>query len=118
MVVLNAHILYQKSGGVNARLSFILNLVEKLIEKYNKEKVQKRKGRPSLGDTPLRLTARHFMTRIPPTPKKEYPKRKCHVCTARGVRKETSHHCVECDKALCIVPCFQIYHTVLNYQTK
>ena len=117
MVVLNAHILYQKSGGVNARLPFILNLVEKLIEKY-KEKVQKRKGRPSLGDTTLRLTARHFMTRIPPTPKKEYPKRKCHVCTARGVRKETSHHCVECDKALCIVPCFQIYHTVLNYQTK
>ena len=116
MAVLNAHILYKKHDGANHRLAFILQLVERIIEKYKTERVENRKGRPSLYDTPVRLTARHFMRRIPPTPKKEYPQKKCHVCAANGIRKDTSYMCSDCDKALCITPCFETYHSVLNYK--
>ena len=107
---------YKKHDGANHRLAFILQLVERIIEKYKTERVENRKGRPSLYDTPVRLTARHFMRRIPPTPKKEYPQKKCHVCAANGIRKDTSYMCSDCDKALCITPCFETYHSVLNYK--
>ena len=35
MVILNAHILFKKSGGKDSRLAFILNLVDRLVETYN-----------------------------------------------------------------------------------
>lgn len=114
MSVLNAHILYKKMGGSMPRLGFILSLVDRLVGKYRVH-TEKRLGRPSLTDTPLRLSERHFLRRIPPTPKKEYPQRKCHVCHAKGSRRDTSYMCVKCDKGLCITPCFETYHTELRY---
>ena len=28
-----------------------------------------------------------------------------------GLRKETSYECRRCDVALCVIPCFEVYHT-------
>ena len=30
--------------------------------------------------------------------------------------KRTSNWCEECHKALCVVPCFKIYHTQIDYK--
>ena len=38
-------------------------------------------------------------------------KLRCVVCAAAGVRKRSIYYCVECDKNLCVTPCFHIYHT-------
>ncbi|XP_064643589.1 piggyBac transposable element-derived protein 4-like [Lineus longissimus] len=114
MAVLNAHILFKKMGGTSPRLSFILSLVDRLVGKYKVQQREKRAGRPSHSDTPLRLTERHFLTRIPPTPKEEYPQRKCHVCLSKGTRRDTRYMGNKCDKALCITPCFEIYLTSLS----
>ena len=60
MAVLNAHILFKKSEEKDSRLAFILNLIDRLVETYNRKKQKSFRGRRSLTDTPLRLTARHF----------------------------------------------------------
>ena len=115
MAVLNAHILYKKRSRRQSRLNFILSLLDCVVEKYNHEKAQIRKGRRSHTDTPLCLTACHFLSYIPSTPKRKYPGRRCQVCAAKGMRKESIYFCRECDMPLCVVPCFKIYHSISKY---
>lgn len=69
---------------------------------------------------PSRLSERHF-------PKKfqacgsttALTRRRCVVCSRSvlkpRVRKETRYECRDCKKALCIVPCFEEYHSLLNF---
>lgn len=76
-------------------------------------------GRPSK-ENPLRLTARHFPQRVPPTAGQgNRTQRRCHVCAntsrRRRCRKDTRYMCIECDRALCVEPCFQEYHTLKNF---
>lgn len=63
---------------------------------------------------PARLTERHFPRLIPPT-QKQRPTRTCIVCRRRNVRKETRYTCVDCNVCLCIIPCFESYHTQLEF---
>jgi len=37
----------------------------------------------------------------------------CHLCS-RGQRKRTVYKCTRCDVGLCMVPCFEEYHTKVN----
>lgn len=59
---------------------------------------------------PLRLTERHFPDRK--NQERGRKKSKCVVCNLNGIRKDVIYECRECDKALCVVPCFRLYHTV------
>ena len=75
-------------------------------------------GRPAgSGDAPTRLTERHFPVYIPPTSTMASPQRECRVCGAskkdgKRIRKQTRYMCASCGGiALCVVPCFQRYHT-------
>ncbi|EEC15183.1 hypothetical protein IscW_ISCW010545, partial [Ixodes scapularis] len=58
-----------------------------------------RKGRPSDGDDPTRLTARHFMSVIPPLPQKQTPQEYA-MCAprARLAKRSAKNHatCVQC----------------------
>ena len=114
MATFNAYLLYKKCGGEWSRLKFILILVDRLIETY-KGGAQRESRRPSLEQSPLRLTDRHFPEEIPPTSCNSKPQRRCHVCYTNKQRKQTHFMCKECDKALCVSPCFKIYHTKKNY---
>ena len=61
---------------------------------------------------PLRLTERHF-----PDQKNQQTgrkKSKCVVCNMNGIRREVIYECRPSDKALCVVPCFKLYHTIKN----
>ena len=108
MATFNACILF-KTGGKRSRLDFLYKLVDRILEQYFAEKVPKRKGRPSLGDTPLCLNTRHFPSYIPLIPKKENPMRRCHVCVSTNRRKDKSFMYSECDKSLCVMSCFETY---------
>jgi hypothetical protein len=62
----------------------------------------------------VRLTQKHFPTTIPPTATKHNPFRRCKICRVQqGIRKETHYYCASCPAkpALCVDPCFRIYHT-------
>ncbi|KAJ8965446.1 hypothetical protein NQ314_004136 [Rhamnusium bicolor] len=69
---------------------------------------------------PSGLSGRHFPEYIPETEKKVNPTRQCGVCSrmrdARGkkIRRESRYWCPQCEVALCVTPCFHIYHTVTN----
>ena len=46
----------------------------------------------------------------------------CFVCSKIPGKilkgKRTSYWCEDCHKALCVVPCFKIYHTQIDYMQK
>ncbi|MPC35788.1 PiggyBac transposable element-derived protein 4 [Portunus trituberculatus] len=70
-------------------------------------------------DLPPRLTERHFPRSFPPTPQNKTPQRKCYVCfyssRHRKKRTQTRFLCRKCAVPLCIEPCFEEYHTLLNF---
>lgn len=113
----NAYILFCENAASTITFAdFKRRVVSQLIEEHHTEK--SKQGRPT-GDNPLRLTARHFIQMLPPTTKGSRTQRRCHVCanTTRRQkrRKETRYMCVECNKALCVEPCFEDYHTLTMY---
>ena len=69
-----------------------------------------------------RLCEWHFPSHIPKREgrKREKPSRCCCICSKipgeilKG--KRTSYWCEDCGKALCVVPCFKIYHTQTDYK--
>lgn len=82
--------------------------------------MNQRQANPGRGESreaqvqnPLSLTKHHF-----PDQKKQHlekKKRKCVFCNINYIRREVIYKCRDCDKALCVVPCFKIYHTVKDF---
>ena len=111
--IYNAYVLYKLKKNINLRLAtYQLEVIREIIEKYGSQ-VRSSIGRlPS--DSAVRLTARHFLSRIPSTDTQANPRRKCFVCTntVRRVksRRDTSYECVGCDVGLCLTDCFEDYH--------
>ena len=112
VVCLNAFIIYRKKGGTFSRLRFLLTLGESLSSMGGLVEPATR-GRPSKSPKPSRLLGRCFPDVVPGTSKKK-PTRRCVICCANGKRKESSYWCPDCEKALCVVPCFRVYHTDKN----
>lgn len=113
--IFNSFILYQKNGGKRDNLDYRMCLVERLVESYNSGMSSSKRGRPSATPSPLRLTERHFPKICPATEKKKNASRMCVVCSKNKKRKESRYECQDCNVGLCIVPCFEIFHTKLNY---
>ena len=67
-----------------------------------------------------RLFQRHFTRNIPAEEgrKRKIPTRCCFVCIKLPGLKgnRSSFWCEDCGNALCISPCFQMYHTHLDYK--
>jgi hypothetical protein len=112
--VLNAYILFKNIRQQHLQLSkFKLEVIRGLVTKYGSNK-------PHIGRAltahPLRLTARHFPSLIPPNESSEAPRRRCYVCgnTERRAkqRSDTRYQCLECDVGLCITDCFKDFHTL------
>nr|CAH7735314.1 unnamed protein product [Callosobruchus chinensis] len=109
ITILNTYILYKQSGGKKTRLNFTIELAEELIKKYAQPLDQQR--RRSKAHNVSRFIDRHFPSIIPPTPNKEKPTKRCHICYEKKVRKESRYWCSECRTGLCPAPCFGVYHT-------
>ena len=108
IAMLNAWILYVKSTGSDTSFfKFQLDVCGNLIFQCP---VEQNQDNPDL----IRLTGRHFAKPVPATNARSKPFRRCRVCRIRHqIRKETKFYCPDCpgEPALCIDPCFKIYHT-------
>jgi len=112
LTVLNSWMLLSSCGAKYTHQDFRLLLVRNLIEEAGKSQDRpspRLVGRPSSGaKIVLRLRSRH---------NKHWPAKstqlRCHLCSSRGQRKRTVYKCTRCD-GLCVVPCFEEYHTKVN----
>lgn len=113
MVCLNAYLLYKKDGGHLDKLHFLIEIVEKNVEKYGNvsQSPSTSKGRPSLTPKPSRLIERHFADYIPSENSRVNVTRRCKVCYSKGIRRESRFWCPDCCVALCMPHCFKQYHT-------
>ena len=114
----DAHVVYKKEGGKLEPYRFRELLVEQIISKYGCNEssgIQRKGGRPSIEGNPFRLTERHFLMVIPPTEGKENPTKRCTVCLKHKTRHETRYQCRQCNVPLCVVPCFEVYHTQKHF---
>jgi hypothetical protein len=113
--ILNAMIIYRNNTVKRIdQLSFRIQFVEGLFVKYANVLERKVPGRHSSDNTVLRLTERHFISKLPPSEKNARPQGRCVVCQKCGKRKDTVYWCDACDIGLC-VECFRDYHTKLNF---
>ncbi|XP_039285495.1 piggyBac transposable element-derived protein 4-like [Nilaparvata lugens] len=113
MCIHNAHVIHEKCGGTFSPLQFRESLFESIVEKHFLEKPKK--GRPSAEEDPLRLRERHFPKIVTATEKKANASRRCTVCASKGKRRESRYQCTPCDVGLCVVPCFEDFHTKKKY---
>ena len=118
--MLNSCILYIGKSGKKCTLQrFAIEVVRQILEDNATERATP--AQRSAQGHPLRLTARHFISSMqaPEGARKAKLQRQCHVCnhTVRRpkVRKETRFHCRVCNVPLCIDPCFEEYHTLVNF---
>jgi len=114
LTVLNSWILLSSGGAKYTHRDFRLLLVRNLIEEAGKSQdrpTPRLVGRPSAATTNvLQLEScynKHW-------PAKSSTHLRCHRCSSRGQRKHTVYKCARCDVGLCVVPCFEEYHTKVN----
>ena len=62
---------------------------------------------------PLRLVGKHFPTHLPPCSSGRSRQSVCAVCSGKKGRKKVTscYQCKACKVAMCIEPCFELYHT-------
>ena len=132
--ILNAYIIYkdwcsQHRKTPKLQKAFRVGYAKELISTVRQlPKAEQRIGRPSqaVGNL-VRLTGRHFPNKLQGTGDKRIS-RKCRVCNpaekqilaAQNVFKrrsgrESSYECSDCKVALCVTPCFQLYHTHVDF---
>lgn len=117
LAVLNASILYnQLTLKQNPVGEFQINLIKQLLQTYHTPQQRNQSGRrPKGANSLLRLSARHFPALLPATAAKPNPTKRCIVCKKKQKRKESRYICEPCNVSLCVVPCFEVFHTRKNY---
>ncbi|CAH1273848.1 PGBD4 [Branchiostoma lanceolatum] len=136
LALVNAHLLqkeYMSAHGKKALLEhkdFQREVVKELISTSGYERVGQERRSSASASSLLRLTERHFLKKIPQTEGGRFRSRTCQVCgpaerkyrrdhgflVAKRSGHESTYQCEECQVALCITPCMELYHTEVNYQ--
>lgn len=114
---LNAHFVYKLEGGTQTYMQFMIQALHEMLRGEETAAV-------AITDDEVRLTQRHFISRIPPSASgKSNPSKNCKVCTRYSHtqttrRKETTYFCPDCPSqpGLCIGECFKRYHTLEDFK--
>ncbi|CAK9827808.1 PiggyBac transposable element-derived protein 4 [Anthophora retusa] len=86
------------------------------METYEKQKADMKCLVTRISNNVERLTERHFPSVYSnKAAKKKNQVRKYVVCSKQGKRRESRYYCSQCDVDLCVVPCFELYHTKVDY---
>ncbi|XP_035214639.1 piggyBac transposable element-derived protein 4-like [Stegodyphus dumicola] len=111
--ILNARALHKVLTGKNFTIAkFELTLIREMLDKY-KEQNKSVEEKTSLLP---RLVERHFLSLyVSERSKKKNPVTRCIVCSKHNNRRETRYWCFKCRVGLCVVPCFEMYHTREDY---
>ena len=120
MAIVNAYILYLMSPCSSKRLThsqFRVELAKQLLmeEVIPVEEPEGRPLGPHLDPNPPSscLTGRHFPGKLGSTTAGHQRQQQCVVCShkkGRG-RTTTTYKCKQCQLPMCVVPCFELYHT-------
>ena len=108
----NAHIIFT-SVPANSSVSlkfFIQKVCASLLDGF--ATTETRRGRRISGDMPQRLVEKHFLEPTNTRPD-------CIVCSDRNVeggRRQTHYKCRKCGVPLCAFPCFERYHTLVDFK--
>ena len=115
VAIVNAYIMYLSTPCSGRRLThkeFRVQLAKELLMETT-ELVDDH-GRRSIPNPPsYRLTGRHFPGKAISTPSGKRQQLECVVCSGKreNGRKSTTFKCKQCDLPMCMVPCFELYHT-------
>ena len=124
--IVNAYILYSQSTQSSRKLThvnFRIELAKGLFQQADEEiealsidPSSQSGSRSEAVPPPLRMTGRHFPEKVPPTPSGRPAQLECALCSRKKGRSRvtTTYRCKTCVKALCIVPCFELYHTCVE----
>ncbi|XP_012936290.1 piggyBac transposable element-derived protein 4-like [Aplysia californica] len=126
----NAYLLYKESTQQPMNYAVFRRELAKEMASQSPPRLPPRHAALQTGSSSLhRLTARHFPSKIlhPAGFEKRRPRtRLCVVCSTRTGkrkvpgdgrrRKETTVECVDCNVGLCVIPCFELYHTQKDYK--
>ena len=132
-ILLNAYILNKKYGSQKmSHHNFHQYIAEYLVKQAVGDEQSMQLKACCASTTPeTRLSCKHFPSSLPRKEgsKRTKPSRACVACNftkeqlARDgqphitiPKKFTSFWCNKCGKALCIEPCFHVYHTQFNYK--
>lgn len=136
LAVLNAYLCYKSVTTDSTPMLhrvFRKKLVSSLVSSVDKADIPgmspRSVGRPSTAAEPImRLQGQHFPMKIVAAGRKKNISRACVVCSpaerellerAGEKRKrpgrESSYQCDNCKTALCVDPCFRLYHTYKDY---
>jgi len=114
LTVLNSWILLSSCGDKYTHRNFRLLLVRNLIEEARKSQdhpTPRLVGRPSAAATNVLWLKSHHNKHWPA---KSSTHLQCRLCSSCSQRKRTVYKCARCDMGLCVVPCFEEYHTKVN----
>lgn len=135
LAVVNAFILWKKTQNekkerneqyekivADSHYRFRYNLAAQLLalgREYGAPTPRSRTNTSAAKESTARLTesGTHFPANNPATARRNKGSRKCHVCTQMDITKSTCYQCCICKVPLCVVPCFQIFHTE-DYYTR
>lgn len=113
LTITNSHALYMDVTKKKVPIAdFQLSVIRQIFEKYGTRDAPATLPHHRIGEHPLRLLGRHFIRKIPkPTEGSRQPVRRCTVCSRRNKRTDSTYQCDICNVGLCIIPCFELYHT-------
>ena len=124
--IVNAYILYthsHQSGRKLSHLHFRIRLAKELLleashcvsSSSTASDLSSRSSHTSLPPS-ARLTERHFPDKVPARANGTAGQRDCVVCSGKRGRKRrtTTYCCKQCGVGLCVVPCFELYHTKVD----
>ncbi|XP_068113414.1 piggyBac transposable element-derived protein 4-like [Hyperolius riggenbachi] len=108
--IVNFWILHKKSTNSGTYKSFLETIVIALLEPSDE-------GPSTRSDAVARLSGKHYPVKIPPTACKEYPQKRCRVCSKQKRRVLSRYHCTDCPEkpGLCMKDCFQKYHSSIRF---
>ena len=119
---MNAYLLYMESTQSTRKLThvdFRIELAKSLLQEAGEpiaDTPPDPSSRSEAVPDPLRLLGIHFPEKVPPTASGRPGQLECAVCSKKKGRRKvsTTYRCKSCIKALCVVPCFELYHSHIN----
>jgi len=110
MTILNAFLIHKSCGGKMTHKKFREILVRELIIHSQEKNVTASgisRGRPSATASQLSRLEVKYSQHWPA----RGTRRRCRVCSLQKQTRTTLYFCRKCDVGLCIVDCFEIWHT-------
>ena len=121
MAIVNTYILYLMSPCSGRRLThaqFHIELAKQLLMEVvtpaDEPTAEQPHGpRPDPSPPSSRLTERHFPDKLGLTAAGHQHQPDCIICSKRKGRrrKSTAYECKQCHLPMCVIPCFELYHT-------